>query len=165
VVQNACVCYAYLEDCDASSPQSQLHLASGLKETGLYVSAMDPNTKSSTWLTLRIEELIAPAVVEFYDSKWVKLGTKDNLCQQICKIPGIDPCVLRGANPTKLIVAERMTWASERLTSRVEDTAYRYSLMGLFNVFMPMLYGEGNRAFVRLQEEILRRPEDYTIFA
>jgi len=50
-----------------------------------------------------------------------------------------------------------------RATSRVEDTAY--SLMGLFNVFMPMLYGEGERAFIRLQEEIMKQSEDYTIFA
>lgn len=56
-----------------------------------------------------------------------------------------------------------MSWASERLTSRVEDIAY--SLMGLFNVFMPMLYGEGDRAFIRLQEEIMKQSEDYTIFA
>lgn len=56
-----------------------------------------------------------------------------------------------------------MSWASERSTSRTEDTAY--SLMGLFNVFMPMLYGEGDRAFIRLQEEIMKQSEDYTIFA
>jgi hypothetical protein len=56
-----------------------------------------------------------------------------------------------------------MSWAFERLTSRIEDIAY--SLMGLFNVFMPMLYGEGNQAFIRLQEEIMKQSEDYTIFA
>jgi len=56
-----------------------------------------------------------------------------------------------------------MSWASKRSTSRVEDAAY--SLMGLFNVFMPMLYGEGDRAFIRLQEAIMKQSEDYTIFA
>ena len=56
-----------------------------------------------------------------------------------------------------------MSWASERSTTRIEDSAY--SLMGLFNVFMPMLYGEGDRAFLRLQEEIMKQSEDYTIFA
>ncbi|KAH8595415.1 heterokaryon incompatibility protein-domain-containing protein [Bisporella sp. PMI_857] len=143
--KNARVCYAYLEDYDASSPQSQLSSCKWFKRG---------------WT---LQELIAPAIVKFYDSKWVEFGTKDDLCQQISDITGIDPRVLRGADPTKLTVAERMSWASGRLTSRIEDIAY--SLMGLFNVFMPMLYGEGNRAFIRLQEEIMKQSEDYTIFA
>jgi hypothetical protein len=56
-----------------------------------------------------------------------------------------------------------MSWAASRETTRIEDTAY--SLMGLFKVFMPMLYGEGNRAFIRLQEEIIKQTEDYTMFS
>lgn len=56
-----------------------------------------------------------------------------------------------------------MSWAASRATSRLEDVAY--CLMGLFDVNMPMLYGEGTQAFIRLQEEIIRRTEDYTIFA
>lgn len=76
---------------------------------------------------------------------------------------GIDSAVLRGSDPTERTVAERMSWAASRSTTRVEDAAY--CLMGLFNVFMPMLYGEGSRAFTRLQEEIMRQSEDYTIFA
>ncbi|KAG0647601.1 Vegetative incompatibility HET-E-1 [Hyphodiscus hymeniophilus] len=143
--KNAGVCYTYLEDYDGSSPLSQLSSCKWFKRG---------------WT---LQELIAPAIVKFYDLKWEKIGSKDNLCQQISDITGIDPDVLRGADPTKLTVAERMSWASERLTSRIEDVAY--SLMGLFNVFMPMLYGEGNRAFIRLQEEIMKQSEDYTIFA
>lgn len=139
------------------------HRASGSKEAGLYVSAMDHSAKSTTQLIFCIEELIGPAIVKFYDSNWVGFGTKDDLCQQISDITGIDHHVLRGADPTKLTVAERMSWASERSTSRIEDIAY--SLMGLFNVFMPMLYGEGNQTFIRLQEEIMKQSEDYTIFA
>lgn len=56
-----------------------------------------------------------------------------------------------------------MSWASERETSRIEDRAY--CLMGLFHVHMPMIYGEGNQAFIRLQEEIMRTTNDQTIFA
>ncbi|KAE9964419.1 hypothetical protein BLS_004887 [Venturia inaequalis] len=56
-----------------------------------------------------------------------------------------------------------MSWAASRATTRLEDVAY--CLMGLFDVNMPMLYGEGTHAFIRLQEEIIRRTEDYTIFA
>lgn len=71
--------------------------------------------------------------------------------------------MLRGSDPLERTVAERMSWAASRSTTRIEDAAY--CLMGLFNVFMPMLYGEGSRAFTRLQEEIMKQSEDYTIFA
>lgn len=55
-----------------------------------------------------------------------------------------------------------MCWASNRTTTRVEDLAY--SLMGLFDVNMPLLYNEGMKAFIRLQEEIVRKFDDETIF-
>jgi hypothetical protein len=109
------------------------------------------------------EELIAPECVEFYDAAWNEIGTKASLCEEIALITDIDPLVLRGADPRKRSIAERMSWAASRATSRLEDVAY--CLMGLFDVNMPMLYGEGTHAFIRLQEEIIRRTEDYTIFA
>lgn len=56
-----------------------------------------------------------------------------------------------------------MSWASERETTRIEDIAY--SLLGIFDVNMPLLYGEGNKAFVRLQEEIMKSSNDQTLFA
>jgi hypothetical protein len=56
-----------------------------------------------------------------------------------------------------------MSWAANRATTRIEDRAY--SLVGLFNVNMPLLYGEGDRAFIRLQEEILKVSTDETLFA
>jgi hypothetical protein len=60
-------------------------------------------------------------------------------------------------------IAQRMSWASRRETTRSEDIAY--CLMGIFDVNMPLLYGEGTKAFVRLQEEILKRSYDYSLFA
>ena len=114
-------------------------------------------------LTLFKEELIAPTFVEFYDKEWNEIGTKFSLCEHISQITSIDPNVLRGSDPTKRTISERMSWAALRSTTRIEDAAY--SLMGLFNVNMPMLYGEGSRAFIRLQEEIMKESEDYTIFA
>jgi hypothetical protein len=101
--------------------------------------------------------------VEFYDKEWNEIGTKFSLCELISQITSIDPNVLRGSDPTKRTISERMSWAASRSTTRIEDAAY--SLMGLFNVNMPMLYGEGSRAFIRLQEEIMKESEDYTIFA
>lgn len=113
---------------------------------------------------LCVEELLAPTLVKFFDCKWNELGTKRTLGHQIADITGIDLLVLRGEEDARnRTVAERMSWAAGRETSRVEDVAY--SLMGLFDVFMPMLYGEGERAFIRLQEEIMKQSEDNTIFA
>jgi hypothetical protein len=109
------------------------------------------------------EELIAPRVVEFYDATWNEIGTKSSLCNEIALITAIDAPILWGADIKKRSVAERMSWASSRSTTRMEDIAY--CLMGIFDVYMPMLYGEGARAFLRLQQEIMSKSEDYTIFA
>jgi hypothetical protein len=56
-----------------------------------------------------------------------------------------------------------MSWAAKRECTRVEDVAY--SLLGIFGVNMPLLYGEGKRAFMRLQLEILKNSDDESIFA
>jgi hypothetical protein len=60
-------------------------------------------------------------------------------------------------------MAQTMSWAAHRKAIRVEDLAY--CLMGLFGVNMPILYSEGDRAFIRLQEEIMRISDDDSIFA
>lgn len=56
-----------------------------------------------------------------------------------------------------------MSWASTRTMTRSEDLTY--CLMGLFSIDMPMLYGEGGRAFIRLQEQTIRKYDDHSIFA
>jgi hypothetical protein len=135
----------------------------GFGEAGRCVSGSEAKLKLVHSLpNIFEEELIAPAFVEFYDAEWDDVGTKSSLCRYISSVTFIDELVLRGADPTKRTIGERMSWAASRSTTRIEDTAY--CLMGLFNVFMPMLYGEGSRAFIRLQEEILKQEEDYTIF-
>ena len=60
-------------------------------------------------------------------------------------------------------VATKMSWISKRQTSRSEDMAY--CLLGLFDVNMPLLYGEGRKAFVRLELEIIKKSNDDSIFA
>ena len=92
------------------------------------------------------------------------LGLKSSLMSLIVEITGIPSAVLLGQQSVyDCSVAQRFSWASNRLTTRVEDIAY--SLIGLFNINMPLLYGEGEKAFVRLQEEILKDSSDQTIFA
>lgn len=88
--------------------------------------------------------------------------SRDTLHEHIAAFTGIESAVLMGRSPLNCSVFARMSWAVGRSTSRIEDRAY--SLMGLFGVFMPMLYGEGERAFRRLQEEIMKQNEDYTMF-
>ncbi|KAI6042322.1 hypothetical protein EDC04DRAFT_2600919 [Pisolithus marmoratus] len=93
-----------------------------------------------------LQELIAPKEVQFFNKDWVPLGNKRTLAFKLAKTTRIPLPVLK-----------------DRKTTRVEDRAY--SLLGLFGVNMPMLYGEGGKAFQRLQLEIIRGSSDHSIFA
>lgn len=121
--------------------------------------------ENSRWFTRgwTLQELIAPPLVEFYAHDWQEIGTKYSLRNVISKVTGIDIRVLEGADPSTCHVAERMSWAANRQTTRVEDEAY--CLLGIFKVHMPLIYGEGRRAFYRLQKEIMKTTEDYTMLA
>ncbi|KAK3897446.1 HET-domain-containing protein [Staphylotrichum tortipilum] len=112
-----------------------------------------------------LQELIAPGEVEFYDRTWALRGDRVSLGPLVSDITGIPMAALSGrAEAETQSVAERMSWAAARVTTRAEDGAY--CLLGLFGVGMPLLYGEGGeRAFVRLQEEILRESNDMSLFA
>lgn len=91
-------------------------------------------------------------------------GTKDLLAIPISQATGIGtPVLTHPAWVSTYTVAERMSWASKRSTTREEDIAY--CRLGLFQINMPPLYGEGERAFIRLQDEILKIEEDYSLFA
>lgn len=157
------VCYVYLHDVEAED------LDWGTEDgvsTVSFRADFGARFGSSTWWHRgwTLQELIAPPNVVFYNVKWVKLGTKEDLRSKIADITGIDVDVLMGAvNIEDFSVAKRMSWASKRSTTRIEDLAY--SLLGIFNVNMPMLYGEGPRAFLRLQEEIMKHSDDHSIFA
>jgi hypothetical protein len=111
-----------------------------------------------------LQELIAPINVSFYNHEWILIGTKDRLLTLLSTTTGVPESVLSGAaNLNTCSIAQRMSWAAKRKTERVEDSAY--SLMGLFDVSLPMMYGEREKAFLRLQEEIIRKSDDESIFA
>lgn len=111
-----------------------------------------------------LQELIAPPTVEFLASDWTEIGTKMSLQKDIGVITGISPKILCKVEPVdSASVSQRMSWAARRKTTRPEDEAY--CLMGLFGVHMPMLYGEGEKAFERLQLEIIKKSNDHSIFA
>ncbi|KAK4202920.1 hypothetical protein QBC40DRAFT_319624 [Triangularia verruculosa] len=152
--QKAAVCYAYLDD---------VHFDS---YTSGYRTWKD-DFSASRWFTRgwTLQELIAPKKLVFYAHGWRLLGTKSSLVKTVEKITGIEEVVLL---EPKLVhnssIAQRMSWAAGRETTRAEDVAY--CLLGLFEVNLPIIYGEGqDKAFLRLQEEIIRRTDDQSIFA
>jgi len=109
-----------------------------------------------------LQELIAPERINFYNSTWGLIGTKANMATRLSETTKIPTDAITGLlSPETFSVAQRMSWAAGRKTTRVEDRAY--SLLGLFDISMPMLYGEGTKAFRRLQEEIIKRTNDLTI--
>ena len=144
--QKSQVCYAYLVDVpdattDHSRPESPF--------------------QQSKWFTRgwTLQELLAPTFVEFYDQNWKEIGTKSSMRTLVQKITNISTLV----DIDKACVAEKLSWASTRVTTRIEDLAY--CLMGLFDINMPLLYGEGHNAFLRLQLEVWNRTNDESIFA
>jgi hypothetical protein len=112
-----------------------------------------------------LQELLAPWRVVFLDKNGLGIGNKIILAEEISFATGIAKQYLATwqASRTQVTVAEKMTWAGKRKTSRIEDKAY--CLLGLFNINMPLLYGEGGKAFRRLQLEILKSSDDESILA
>ncbi|KAF9462368.1 heterokaryon incompatibility protein-domain-containing protein [Collybia nuda] len=147
--KNARVCYVYLFDVRRQGdhgPGSQF--------------------ATSRWFNRgwTLQELIAPTEVRFYAADWVFIGTKKSLQKSISDRTGIKMEIIVGdMDLDRVSVAAKMSWAADRNTTRIEDRAY--SLMGLFRVHMPPLYGEKEQAFIRLQEEIIKKYLDDSIFA
>ena len=111
-----------------------------------------------------LQELIAPDTVSFFDHDWNLIGTKIDLVVDLSRRTRVPEDVLSNAiEPSTCSVAQRMSWAANRTTARVEDRAY--SLMGLFDVYMPMIYGERERAVLRLQQHIVQKTKDESMFA
>ncbi|KXH32345.1 HET domain-containing protein [Colletotrichum simmondsii] len=111
-----------------------------------------------------LQELIAPIVVEFYDAGWTLRFSKDGWPVCLSAITNIDVEILTFEKELSAVpVAVKMSWAAHRRTTRVEDRAY--SLLGLFDIHIPMIYGEGAKALQRLQEEIAKSTDDLSLFA
>ncbi|KAK0293192.1 hypothetical protein LTR54_013978 [Friedmanniomyces endolithicus] len=99
-----------------------------------------------------LQELLAPESVDFYSTEGTKLSDKCSLRQQIREITGIPDSALRNEPLADFAIGERLSWALDRQTTRVEDKAY--SLLGIFDASLPILYGEGTFAFARLLESV-----------
>ncbi|PKS12108.1 hypothetical protein jhhlp_001406 [Lomentospora prolificans] len=161
--EEASVCYAYLIDIPTTEEAGSFFRDT--TQDGPVQWRWRPTTKfrESRWFTRgwTLQELIAPKVVEFYAADWSEIGSKSSIRNELSEITGIDKLVLGGSPPSRCNAAQIMSWAATRQTTRLEDAAY--SLLGLFGVNMPLIYGEGTRAFLRLQDEILRAKEDLSL--
>ena len=144
--RNAAKCYVYLSDVsspafDTNDKFNQLSYESAFRQ--------------SRWFTRgwTLQELLAPASVEFFSQEGKRLGDKKSLERQIHEITGIAVPALQGTSLSQFSVDERFKWAQNRETTRKEDWAY--SLLGIFDIFMPLIYGEGREnAVIRLRKEI-----------
>ncbi|KAL1945039.1 hypothetical protein VTO73DRAFT_2659 [Trametes versicolor] len=144
------ICYVYLDDVHDSCDPDALRRAFCLSRW-----------HSRGWT---LQELVAPEHVVFMTRAWSVLGTKLGLASILAEVTGVNFDILTGAATVHSVsVAQRMSWAARRTTTQVEDAAY--SLMGIFDVHIPPIYGEGTNAFLRLQEEIMRTIPDQSIFA
>ena len=161
--EEAGVCFAYIEDASPSLPMSEW------------------TTSNIRWFTRgwTLQELLAPKEVEFFDTDWSALGTRTEHAPLLSRITNIHLAALErdltsydtvpweknGRMDLRIFsIASKMSWAAKRTTARSEDVAY--CLLGIFDVNMPLLYGEGStKAFVRLQEEIMKGSDDQSIFA
>ncbi|CAN9422355.1 unnamed protein product [Alternaria alternata] len=156
--KRASVCYAYLDDVNVLSEAEINDLTLNDRFTD--------ELAESRWFTRgwTLQELIAPRNIVFYGKDWRCIDEKALTCTALESITGISANVLAGTDHVEdQSIAKRMSWMAGRTTTRTEDMAY--SLMGIFDVNMPLLYGEGDKAFVRLQEEIMRDSADHSLFA
>jgi Heterokaryon incompatibility protein (HET) len=144
--RGAHICYAYLKDVSQSEDHEEFVQSRWFKRV---------------WT---LQELLAPRRLFFYSTEWNKIGSSRDLKALLCQATGIDTEYFTGRDLYMASVAKRMSWAATREATRPEDIAY--SLFGIFDVNMPLLYGEGQqKAFLRLQEEIMKSSDDHTLFA
>ena len=148
--RQADVCFAYLFDFQDNDPSKEV-----------------PTFTQSKWFTRgwTLQELVAPKNVMFFDRHWKYIGDRESLQPMLTSRTKIGRhFLIRSDDIGRASVSQRMSWFSGRQTTVPEDTAY--CLLGLFGVNMPLLYGEGaERAFRRLQEEIMRYSDDHSLFA
>jgi hypothetical protein len=143
--KNSDVCYAFLDDFLVGSPSEKL--------------------QECRWFTRgwTLQELLAPTRVVFFDREWQLIGEKSTLWEPLSIVTGIPERFLHGEDFRRASIAQRMSWASRRQTARIEDIAY--CLLGIFDVSLPLQYGDKQRAFVRLQEAIIKDSADHSLFA
>lgn len=123
-----------------------------------------------------LQELLAPTRIVFYTKDWSSISVDNvrhvetrndkedwRVLGAVSKVTGIPAGDLRHFRPGCERVSEKMRWASRRETTRIEDVAY--ALIGIFDITIPISYGEGPWAFHRLMEGIAQRCSEPGFFA
>jgi hypothetical protein len=152
--QGAVRCYVYLND--VSVPEE-------VPNAEAFRVSWEQAFRRSRWFTRgwTLQELLAPASVEFFSREGKRLGSRISLEQELHEITGIPTKALRCQKLYDFSVEERMRWAAGRTTTVKEDKIY--CLLGIFGVFLPLIYGEGEQyATLRLKEEIQKRQHRQT---
>ena len=153
--QNAVKCYVYLSDVSARKCNNKFQTALTWRSA----------FQKSRWFTRgwTLQELLAPGSVEFFSQEEELLGNKRSLEELIHEITGVPLAALRGSPLSDFRDAELLQWAAKRCTKRKEDKAY--CLLGLFDLSIPLLYGEGGeKAFTRLEKELRQRSKSKCLF-
>jgi hypothetical protein len=147
--QGAAKCYVYLSD---------VRVPEEVSDTQAFPISWTQAFRQSRWFTRgwTLQELLAPANVEFFSEEGKQLGSRISLEREVCEITKIPVEVLRGQRLSEFSIDKRMSWAAKRTTTLKEDRVY--CLLGIFGVYLPLIYGEGEAyAELRLREEIERR--------
>lgn len=144
-------CYAHLVDYDLD------HWTSKVDKKDFF---------NCRWFTRgwTLQELVAPETIDFYTQHWKRFGSKATLAEAIEEITNIESdFLLHRRSLSEASIAKKMSWAASRQTTRAEDIAY--CLLGLFDINMPLLYGEGHKAFQRLQAQLWQEHDDDSLLA
>lgn len=152
--QRSTVCYAYLSDVESLPGGFDMTNAKHVQQF-----------RASEWFKRgwTLQELLAPVILTFYSRDWSEIASRSTMADLICETTRIDTVYLDGNGMFKnASIAQKMSWVSRRETKRIEDMAY--CMLGIFDVNLPLLYGEGPKSFIRLQEEIIRTSNDHSIF-
>jgi hypothetical protein len=142
--RGAAKCYVYLADVSTAE-----------YDRGRPQFSRDQAFRNSRWFTRgwTLQELLAPSSVEFYSEEGCLIGTKQSLKEMIHEITSVPIEALQGSSLSQFTIDERMSWAKHRQTTLEEDRIY--SLLGIFDIHMPLIYGEGSKSAARrLQSEI-----------
>lgn len=148
--QEAQICFAHLADVNRQDNTK--------KKADVDNEILDSEWFERGWT---LQEMLAPREMQFFDANWGPIGSRSELTPLISKAARISPEHLKDFR--RASVAQKMSWMAGRVTSEEEDTAY--CMLGIFDLNMDLRYGEGRKAFGRLQEMIISSSSDESIFA
>lgn len=136
-------CYVHLADVSLLVDN---HAADGEEAVSLTADDWEQEFRKSRWFTRgwTLQELLAPPEVEFFSAEGRLLGTKKTLVSILHSVSRIPLTVLNGASLSRISIVERFRWTRTRKTKKPEDKAY--CLIGLFDISIPLIYGEGQKA-------------------